>query len=113
MKIFGTDGIRGTANQHPRTAECALKIGMAAGLHFGRTGHRILGDYSTTGDGLVSALQVLAAIAEGKRILGDDGRLIVRKSGTEPLIRIMAEGSDRLVIEKVINDVACAIRLAA
>lgn len=132
--------------------ECMRKSGCNIGGE--QSGHIILGDYGTTGDGLVSALQVLgaiieserpasetcrvfqpvpqklcnvpyvgdrpleqelvaAAIAEGERLLGDDGRLIVRKSGTEPLIRIMAEGSDRMVIEKIINDVASAIRLAA
>ena len=132
--------------------ECMRKSGCNIGGE--PSGHIILGDYGTTGDGLVSALQVLgaiivserpasetcrvfqpvpqrlcnvpyvgdrpleqeqvaAAIVEGERLLGDDGRLIVRKSGTEPLIRIMAEGSDRMVIEKIINDVAGAIRLAA
>lgn len=40
MKLFGTDGIRGTANRHPMTAEIALKLGMAAGAHFNRGTHR-------------------------------------------------------------------------
>ena len=38
-KLFGTDGIRGTANIEPMTAETALKVGMAAGLHFTRGSH--------------------------------------------------------------------------
>ncbi|MBT5939511.1 MAG: phosphoglucosamine mutase, partial [Rhodospirillaceae bacterium] len=39
-KLFGTDGIRGTANLEPMTAETALKVGIAAGLHFTRGDHR-------------------------------------------------------------------------
>ena len=39
-KLFGTDGIRGTANMEPMTAETALQVGMAAGLHFTRGAHR-------------------------------------------------------------------------
>lgn len=109
-----------------------------------QSGHLILSDYSTTGDGLVSALQVLAAMVEsGKRaseicqrfeplpqliesvpsldpevlqragvraaiagakeMLTDAGRLVVRRSGTEPLVRIMAEGEDRSVVERAIR----------
>ncbi|MBI1215161.1 MAG: phosphoglucosamine mutase [Alphaproteobacteria bacterium] len=111
-----------------------------------QSGHIILGDYSTTGDGLTSALQVLAVIqqaqkpasevcrvftpvpqllknvryktaislddaplqdairgAEGR--LGGSGRILVRKSGTEPLIRVMAEGDD----EKLVADVVAGI----
>ena len=44
-KYFGTDGIRGRANRHPITAECALNVGMAAGCYFGRDGsnrHRVV-----------------------------------------------------------------------
>ena len=40
QKIFGTDGIRGTANSYPMTAEIAVKVGMAAGLHFISGAHR-------------------------------------------------------------------------
>ncbi len=111
-----------------------------------QSGHIIFNDYTTTGDGLVAALQVLAAIVERKEPaskvldvfkpypqvlknvkltnqpadilerdeivrsikqsedeLGNEGRLIIRKSGTEPLIRIMAEGKDSIKIEKVSN----------
>ncbi|MEZ0259683.1 MAG: phosphoglucosamine mutase [Alphaproteobacteria bacterium] len=107
-----------------------------------QSGHIILGDYSTTGDGLIAALQVLAviqqagkpaseicrvftpvpqllknvryqselsleakpmqdAIRSAEQRLGTAGRLLVRKSGTEPLIRVMAEGDD----EKLVTDV--------
>lgn len=114
-----------------------------------QSGHIILGDYSTTGDGLMAALQVLAAIVEtaapvsrvaniftpvpqllhnvrcdgaalqtarvkaaitaAERRLGDKGRLLVRKSGTEPLIRIMAEGEDETLLAAVIAEIAAAM----
>ncbi|MEO1250135.1 MAG: phosphoglucosamine mutase [Pseudomonadota bacterium] len=116
-----------------------------------QSGHLILRDYATTGDGLVAALQVLAllgtsnkpaselcrvfepvpqklrnigfapdigdpladatvnqAIEEGRaRLVG--GRILVRKSGTEPLIRIMAEADDPSLIDPVVADIAGAI----
>jgi phosphoglucosamine mutase len=115
-----------------------------------QSGHIILGDYSTTGDGLMAALQVLAAlvetgapasqvcniftavpqilrnvrfaggapleaesvmaaIGEGERRLGKAGRLVVRKSGTEALIRIMAEGEDESLVAAVIEEIAAAV----
>jgi phosphoglucosamine mutase len=118
-----------------------------------QSGHIILGEHSTTGDGLIAALQVLAAIvetgapasrvcsvfkavpqrllnvrvadagvikhvlvqqaiAESERRLGERGRLLVRKSGTEPLIRIMAESEDEGLIAAVIDAVAAAVRSA-
>ena len=119
-----------------------------------QSGHIILSDYSTTGDGLVAALQVLAAvmdsgkpasdvldqfqpvpqllknirfnggapleneavkkqIADGERELSGRGRLLIRKSGTEPLIRIMAEGDDQALIERVVNGICEAVLSAA
>jgi len=119
-----------------------------------QSGHIILGDYSSTGDGLVAALQVLAvivekggpasrvcrlfeplpqtlvnvavnggaalkeknviaAVAEGERRLAGTGRLLIRPSGTEPLIRIMAEGEDEELIAAVTSDIAAAIEQAA
>ncbi len=110
-----------------------------------QSGHVILGDYSTTGDGLIAALQVLAVIStaegkasevcrvfkpvpqllvnvkyappfsvEGKAMLeavaaaekkiGKEGRILVRKSGTEPLIRIMAEGDDDKLVKSVVQE---------
>ena len=111
-----------------------------------QSGHIVLSDYATTGDGLISALQILAvaqeqgkpiseicrkfdpvpqllknvrtsggkplenkrvksAIDEATERLGVQGRLVIRPSGTEPLIRVMAEGDDRGLVEKVVNDI--------
>jgi phosphoglucosamine mutase len=119
-----------------------------------QSGHIILSDYSTTGDGLVAALQVLAAlvdsgkpasqvlrqfeplpqllknvrfnggapldddgvkrrIADAERQLEGKGRLLIRKSGTEPLIRVMAEGDDPGLVEKVVDDICEAVQAAA
>jgi len=115
-----------------------------------QSGHIILGDFSTTGDGLMVALQVLAAIIEtgapasrvckiftpvpqllknvrfaggapletaavkkaisaGERRLGKAGRLVVRKSGTEPLIRIMAEGEDERLVATIVDEIAAVV----
>ncbi len=124
----------------------------AHGLNVGgdQAGHIVLSDFSTTGDGLVSALQVLAcikkagrpasevcrkfepvpqllknvrytggkpletapvraAIEAGKARLGEGGRLVIRPSGTEPLIRVMAEGDDETLVEAVVNDIVGVI----
>ena len=110
-----------------------------------QSGHIILSDYSTTGDGLVAAMQVLAvvkkkgkpvsevchlfeplpqilknvrvrktvldrppvarSIDEARARLGKGGRLLIRPSGTEPVIRVMGEGDDRDLVEKVVDDV--------
>ena len=119
-----------------------------------QSGHLILSDFSTTGDGLVSALQILAvvrqtgkpvsevcrrfdpvpqilknvrfgggkpldtasvkaAIAEGEARLNGSGRLVIRPSGTEPLIRVMAEGDDERVVEAVVDDICVALRQVA
>jgi phosphoglucosamine mutase len=119
-----------------------------------QSGHIILADYATTGDGLVAGLQVLAALVEGgkpasellnqfapvpqllknvrfekgapleaepvkKRIaaaeaeLNGRGRLVIRKSGTEPLIRVMAEGDDMALVERVVDDICEAVQSAA
>ena len=119
-----------------------------------QSGHIILSDHSTTGDGLVAALQVLAAvvdsgkpasevldqfqpvpqllknvrfnggsplaneivkqrIADGERELTGRGRLLIRKSGTEPLIRVMAEGDDPALIERVVDGICEAVQSAA
>jgi phosphoglucosamine mutase len=120
----------------------------ANGLNVGgeQSGHIVLSDFSTTGDGLVSALQVLAcikrsnkpaseickkfepvpqllknvrysggkpldaapvkaAIEAARQSLGTSGRLVIRPSGTEPLIRVMAEGDDSRLVETVVNDI--------
>jgi phosphoglucosamine mutase len=119
-----------------------------------QSGHIILSDVSTTGDGLVAALQVLAVLAQegkpasevahlfnplpqvlenvrfkkgapldnakvksvieaGNARLGAHGRILVRKSGTEPLIRVMAEGEDEKLVRAVVRDIASAIEEAA
>ena len=118
------------------------------------SGHIILSDYSTTGDGLIAALQVLAemvrsgkkmsqlarqfepvpqklenvrfahgkpmehdgvkqAIAEAETRLNGCGRVVVRASGTEPLIRIMAEGDDEKLVGQLVREIAVAVRAAA
>ena len=115
-----------------------------------QSGHVVLSDFTTTGDGLVCALQVLAcikrsdkpasevcskfepvpqvlknvrygggkpledslvqkAIEAGRDKLGKSGRLVIRPSGTEPLIRVMAEGDDRALVETVVSDIVAAI----
>jgi phosphoglucosamine mutase len=119
-----------------------------------QSGHIILADHATTGDGLIAALQVLASIVEtgrpasevcrlftpvpqllrsvrygdgrpleapsvlrviekGEARLQSIGRLVIRPSGTEPVIRVMAEGEDEEVIAAVVGEVCAAIRGAA
>lgn len=119
-----------------------------------QSGHVVLSDFSTTGDGLIAALQVLAvvrsldrpvsevcrrfepvpqvlknvrysngmpldnkevlqAIEEGQGRLGKAGRLVIRPSGTEPLIRIMAEGDDEALIGGIVQDIAGAVAKSA
>jgi len=120
-----------------------------------QSGHIILTDHATTGDGLVAGLQVLAALVESKKPASEllrqfeplpqllknvrfnggaepleadfvrkriaaaeaelegRGRLVIRKSGTEPLIRIMAEGDDPALVERVVDDICEAVRTAA
>lgn len=118
-----------------------------------QSGHIIMSDYGTTGDGSIAALQVLAAlvkrggaasevcrvfdtlpqllrnvrfgggapldeklvqdaIAEGQSALGEGGRLVIRKSGTEPLIRVMAQGDDETLVGNVVADIVGAIEQA-
>ncbi|KQN26794.1 phosphoglucosamine mutase [Sphingomonas sp. Leaf33] len=128
----------------------------ASGYNVGgeQSGHIILSDYATTGDGLVAALQVLAevvragapasevlrrfeplpqllknvrysgtqplenatvkaVIAEAESELEGRGRLLIRKSGTEPLIRVMAEGEDKAQVETVVDRIVAAVKAAA
>jgi phosphoglucosamine mutase len=112
-----------------------------------QSGHIVFLDHNTTGDGLLTALQLLqviadenkslsllasslkkypqllvnvpvkdkrkladnqaisAAIATAEQTLGGDGRVLVRPSGTEPIVRIMAEGPDREQLEKIVADI--------
>lgn len=128
----------------------------AHGFNLGgeQSGHIILSDVSTTGDGLLAALQVLsvlartgkkasvlghvfepapqelvniryagtnpletpqvkAAMAEAEAMMGEKGRLVVRKSGTEPLIRVMAEALDEAMMKKALNAVVEAVQAEA
>jgi len=120
-----------------------------------QSGHIILADHATTGDGLVAGLQVLAALVEAqkpasellrqfeplpqllknvrfnggtepleadlvrKRIaaaeaeLAGRGRLVIRKSGTEPLIRVMAEGDDPALVQRLVDDICEAVQASA
>ena len=118
------------------------------------SGHIILSDYATTGDGFVAALQVLAvvkknnrpvsdvchrfdplpqilknvryrngqplehaevrsAIADAEQRLGRRGRLIIRPSGTEPVIRVMGEGDDKILVEEVVDGIVDALNHVA
>ncbi|MEM9706317.1 MAG: phosphoglucosamine mutase [Pseudomonadota bacterium] len=124
----------------------------AQGMNVGGepSGHVIMSDYSTTGDGLVTALQVMAvvmqegvsvssacslfdpypnilknvryrdhdpltskpvtdAINAGEARLAGSGRLVIRKSGTEPLIRVMAEGQEAKLVEAVVDEICAAV----
>ena len=56
---------------------------------------------------------VKAAIDRGKAQLGGSGRLVIRPSGTEPVIRVMAEGDDERLVHQVVGDIAEAVRKAA
>ena len=119
-----------------------------------QSGHIILIDYNTTGDGLIAALEVLAsivqsgkkasevcrsfeafpqvlrnvrysnvspleakavkdAIKEGEARLGVTGRLLIRQSGTEPIIRVMAEGEDAKIIDEVVDGICVAVEQLA
>ena len=114
-----------------------------------QSGHIILGKFATTGDGLLTALEVLFSLRKGKKaseflnvfeqtpqilenvvvkdkniinskncikaikkasnLIKGKGRMLVRKSGTEPKIRIMCESNDRKLLEKCINIVKKSI----
>ncbi|WP_416908708.1 MAG: phosphoglucosamine mutase [Polymorphobacter sp.] len=129
-----------------------LEMMRAHGCNIGgeQSGHLILADHSTTGDGLVAALQVLAAlvasgrpasevlhlfdplpqllksvrfsgdplgrdevkaaIADGEARLAGTGRLLIRKSGTEPVIRVMAEGEDKALVAAVVDGICAAVK---
>lgn len=132
-----------------------LEAMRAGGFNIGgeQSGHLILADHSTTGDGLVAALQVLAAVVAAgkpasevlhqfdavpqllksvrftgkplesdtvKAVIADaeaklngagkgGGRLLIRKSGTEPVIRVMAEGDDRALVKAVVEEICAAV----
>jgi phosphoglucosamine mutase len=132
-----------------------LEAMRAGGYNVGgeQSGHIILSDYATTGDGLVAALQILAelvesekpasavlnlfeplpqllknvrfnggtpleaesvktAISQGEARLGASGRLLIRKSGTEPVIRVMAEGEDEALVAEIVDTICAAVQAA-
>jgi len=149
MKKAGGKVIR-TAVGDRYVVEEMLKGGYNLGGE--QSGHMIFHDHNTTGDGILSALQVLAIIQRsGKKLsvlaevmtslpqilvnvkvrqrtdlndiapikklideveseLGDKGRVLIRYSGTEPLLRVMIEGEDQSRIEVLANQVADAVR---
>ncbi|MEM8741837.1 MAG: phosphoglucosamine mutase [Pseudomonadota bacterium] len=128
----------------------------AGGWNLGgeQSGHIVMSDHTTTGDGLIAALQVLAALVESDRPLsqlgkvfapvpqllknvrfagaedplasepvraairdgearmGGSGRLVVRKSGTEPLIRVMGECEDRGLLAEIVNEICAEVAAA-
>ncbi len=128
-----------------------LEMMRQTGCNIGgeQSGHLILADHATTGDGLVAALQVLAALVASRRPasellhlfdplpqvlksvrftgaplerpdvqaaiaaaeaqLAGSGRLLIRKSGTEPVIRVMAEGEDKGLVEQVVASICAAV----
>jgi phosphoglucosamine mutase len=133
-----------------------LEAMRAKGFNVGgeQSGHIILSDYTTTGDGLVAALQLLAVvkeagmrvsevchrfdavpqkltsvryktgkpldhklvlqvIAESRDRLGTEGRLVIRESGTEPVIRVMAESDDAGLVDAVVEQIAATIKQVA
>ncbi len=132
-----------------------LETMRSRGFNIGgeQSGHLILSDHATTGDGLVAALQILAVmvqagkpasellhlfdplpqllknvrfaggaplddasvkavIAAGEARLNGHGRLLIRKSGTEPLIRVMAEGEDIAEVTEVVDEICAAVAAA-
>jgi phosphoglucosamine mutase len=120
-----------------------------------QSGHIVMTDYATTGDGLMAAIQVLGAmvetgasastlvaqfdpvpqllknvryaegadplsaepvqrvIAAAEARLAGSGRVLIRKSGTEPLIRVMAEAEDEVVLRDVVQEIVAAVETAA
>ena len=120
-----------------------------------QSGHIVMTDYATTGDGLIAGLQFLAAMTESGRLASDlvtqfepvpqmlknvryqagadplskgsvqaeiaraearlngSGRVLIRKSGTEPLIRVMAEAEDEVVLREVVEGIVAAVEHAA
>lgn len=129
--------------------EAMREMGMNVGGE--PSGHVVLSDHATTGDGLLTALQILAvvagegipvseachkfdpfpqilknikignedplnadavkkSIADAEAMLGRRGRLVIRKSGTEPLVRVMGEGEDNAQVEQAVDAICDAVR---
>ena len=130
--------------------EAMVEKGLVLGGE--QSGHIIFGDYNTTGDGVLTALQLIsavkssgkklselgklmtkypqllvnvrvksqtgwqenaaisAAVADGETELGDSGRILVRSSGTEPLIRVMAEGPCQTELQRIVHGIAEVVK---
>ncbi|GAC1309853.1 MAG: phosphoglucosamine mutase [Vulcanimicrobiaceae bacterium] len=110
---------RNTTGDGPGTAVALLSIvaregrsleELAAGLH---VAPQILLNVRVARKDVLERAPVRAAIARVERELGDGGRILVRPSGTEPLIRVMIEGDDSARIDRLARDVAETVRLAA
>ncbi len=151
LKDIGLSMVR-TAVGDRHVVEHMRKHGFNVGGE--QSGHIVLSDHTTTGDGLVAALQVLSVVVEtkkpvsevcsrftpmpqvlknvryakgkplekdtvkkaiegGRERLGTKGRLVIRPSGTEPVIRVMAEGQDEQLVNEVVGDIAAAVQRAA
>ncbi|WP_332770230.1 phosphoglucosamine mutase [Phenylobacterium sp.] len=148
---------RGLKLERTAVGDRAVMVRMReGGFNLGgeQSGHMIMSDFSTTGDGLLAALQVLAVlkesgqpmsmlahqfepvpqklenvrfaggkpletaqvkevIAEAELRLNGTGRIVVRASGTEPLIRVMAEGDDEKLVSQVVKEIVGAVKKAA
>ena len=145
LKARGLDMVR-TAVGDRYVVEAMRKGGFNLGGE--QSGHIVMSDYVTTGDGLIAALQFLAAmketgkqaselsrvfepvpqllknvryaagaapleteavkkaIREGMERLGDTGRLVIRRSGTEPLVRVMGEAEDAALLNEIVESIA-------
>ena len=74
---------------------------------------QIMQNVRYTGGDPLSAAAVKQAITEAEARLDKTGRLVIRKSGTEPLIRVMAEGEDDALVRKCVADISAAVTSAA
>ncbi len=153
-RLLAQDGLRleRTAVGDRYVVERMRELGMNVGGE--QSGHMVLSDFATTGDGLLAALQVLSVLVERGRPasevlrlftpypqllrnerfagpspllapsvieaklwaeaeLGAGGRLLLRESGTEPLVRVMAEAEDEALVARVVGGVCEAIRRVA
>jgi phosphoglucosamine mutase len=150
-------GTRGLKLHRTRVGDRYVAEHMRAnGLNIGgeQSGHLILSDFATTGDGLLAALQVLAVLVVSERSasevcqvfqrlpqrmknvrfagasplqletvqrdikaaearLNGSGRLLIRESGTEPLVRVMAEGEDEAMVSEIVDTLCSVIATAA